>query len=85
MDIPILLVIAALVGATLNIIRGWSANGEQKLDVKKLSGGIIASVTAALAAVVVFDVSALGGPVQTFLLGLLVGFAADFTTSKLKK
>lgn len=85
MDIPILLVIAALVGATLNIIRGWSASTEQKLDAKKLSGGIIASITAALAAVVVFDVHALGGPVQTFLLGLLVGFAADFTTSKLKK
>ena len=84
MDIPILLVIAALGGASLNILRG-AANSDDGFSLKKTIGGLITAVIASLGAVVVFDTSQLGGPVQTILLGLLVGFAADFTTSKLKK
>lgn len=84
MDIPLLLVLAALGGATLNIIRG-TANSDGAFSLKKTVGGLITAVIASLASVIVFDVSTLGGPVQTVILGLLVGFAADFTTSKLKK
>lgn len=84
MEIPILLVIAALVGATLNIIRG-ATKSDDSFSLKKTIGGLITATIAALAAVIVFDVSVLGGPVQTIVLGLLVGFTADFTTSKLKK
>lgn len=84
MDIPLLLVIAAIGGASLNIIRG-AANSSDPFSYKKTIGGLITAVVASLGAVVVFDVSSLGGPVQTVLLGLLVGFASDFTTSKLKK
>lgn len=84
MDIPTLLVIAALGGASLNIVRGV-ANSDGAFSLKKTVGGLITATVASLAAIVVFDVSALGGPVQTILLGLLVGFGADFTTSKLKQ
>lgn len=83
MDIPILLVIAALSGASLNILRG--AASSDSFSLKKTVGGLITAIIASLGAVVVFDVSALGGPIQTVLLGLLVGFTSDFTTSKLKK
>jgi len=48
-------------------------------------GGLITAAIAALAAVQVFDVSTLGGITQTVLLGLLTGFSADVTISKLKK
>ncbi len=84
MDIPLLLVIAALGGATLNILRG-AANSDDAFSLKKTVGGLITAIIASLASVIVFDVSTLGGPVQTIILGLLVGFAADFTTSKLKQ
>lgn len=84
MDIPILLVVASLVGTGLNIIRGWSSSSEN-LDVKKLAGGVVTAIIASLATVVVFDTNVLGGPVQTIILGLLVGFGSDFAISKLKK
>ena len=84
MDIPILLVVASLIGAGLNILRGWSAS-KDNFNAKKFTGGMIAAIVAALSAVTVFDISVLGGPVQTVLLGLLVGFGTDFTLSKLKR
>lgn len=83
-DIPILLVAASLIGAGLNVLRGWSSN-DDSFDIKKASGAIITAVVAALAATVVFDVSTLGGPIQTVLLGLLTGFSANYTISKLTK
>jgi len=83
-DIPLLLVIAAIAGATLNVIRGLSTSSED-FSFKKSSGAVITAVLASLAAVSVFDVNVLGGPVQTVILGLLTGFGSDFTLSKLKK
>ncbi len=83
-DIPILLVIAALAGAGLNVIRGVSQSDES-FNFKKASGAAIAAIVASLATVSIFDVSVLGGPVQTVILGLLAGFGSDFTLSRLNK
>jgi len=83
-DIPVLLTLAALGGAGLNVLRGYS-NSDESFSFKKLTGAIVAAVIASLAAVSVFDVSTLGGPVQTVILGLLVGFGSDFALSKLNK
>ena len=83
-DIPTLLVAGALVGAGLNVIRGV-ANSDKAFSLKKASGAAIAATIAALATVSIFDVSVLGGPVQTLVLGLLAGFGADYSISRLNK
>jgi len=83
-DIPTLLIAGALVGAGLNVIRGVS-NSDQAFNLKKATGAAIAAVVAALATVSIFDISVLGGPVQTVVLGLLAGFGADYSLSKLNK
>lgn len=84
MDIPILLVAAALAGAGLNVIRGVS-NSSEKFSFRKATGAAVAAVIASLAAVAAFDATVLAGPVQTVLLGLLTGFSADFALSRLNK
>lgn len=84
MEIPILLVIASLIGTGLNVVRGWSGS-DNPVNPKKIAGGLITAVIATLATVVVFDASNIGGTVQTIILGLLVGFSSDFAISKLKK
>ena len=71
-DIPSLLVAGALLGAALNVIRGVSQS-EEKFNMKKASGAAIAATIAALATVSIFDVSTLGGPIQTITLGFLYG------------
>lgn len=83
-DIPTLLIAGALLGATLNVIRGVSQS-EEKFNYKKASGAAIAAIIAALATVSIFDVSVLGGPIQTITLGLLAGFGADYSLSRLNK
>ena len=83
-DIPTLLVAGALIGAGLNVIRVVSQSSE-KFNLKKASGAAIAATIAALATVSIFDVSVLGGPIQTIVLGLLAGFGADYSLSRLNK
>ena len=83
-DIPTLLVAGALIGAGLNVIRGVSQSSE-KFNLKKASCAAIAATIAALATVSIFDVSVLGGPIQTITLGLLAGFGADYSLSRLNK
>ena len=83
-DIPSLLVAGALLGAALNVIRGVSQS-EEKFNMKKASGAAIAATIAALATVSIFDVSTLGGPIQTITLGLLAGFGDDYSLSRLNK
>lgn len=84
LDVPVLLLIAALGGAALNVIRG-AANSQDSFSFKKATGAAVAATIAALAAVNVFDLNLLNGPVQTIILGLLTGFGADFTLSRLNK
>ena len=83
-DIPSLLIGGAILGAALNVIRGVSQS-EEKFNMKKASGAAIAATIAALATVSIFDVSTLGGPIQTITLGLLAGFGADYSLSRLNK
>jgi hypothetical protein len=83
-EIPLLLLVAALVGAGLNVIRGAS-NSSEPFSFKKAAGAAVAATIAAFAAIAVFDVSTLGGPVQTFIVGALAGFSADFGLSRLNK
>ncbi len=76
-DIPILLLVAALGGAGLNVLRGYSKS-DDSFSLKKAAGAAVAATIAALASVSLFDVTSLGGPVSTVVFGLLVGFGADF-------
>jgi len=83
-DIPILLVIAALGGAGLNVARGALQESIENFNFRKAAGGLITAAVASLAAVQILDVSTLG-TVALVTLGLLTGFSADFAFSKLKK
>ena len=82
-DLEIVLIGAALAGASLNVIRG-NLKDATAFKPRLFAGALITGTVAALAAVQVFDVSTLGGISQTVLLGLLTGFSADVTISKLK-
>ena len=83
-EIPLLLLGAALAGAGLNVLRGFS-HSEEPFSFKKASGAAVAAAIASLAAISIFDVTTLSGPIQTIVLGILAGFGADFTLSKLNK
>ena len=84
-DIPILILAGSLFGAALNIIRGVSNDTSGELDYKKLLGGGVIAIVSALGAIVALDVVAVTEPVTQLVVGVLVGFGADFTFSKLKK
>ena len=84
-EIPILLVIAALAGAGLNVARGALNTAKEDFSYRKAFGGLIGAGIAALAATAIFDLATLGGTVQTVVLGLITGFNVDFVISKLKK
>lgn len=82
-DVSILLVIAAIAGAGLNVVRGWNNNPEP-FNLKLTIGALITSILGALAVASQIDISSIGGPVGIIILGLLTGFTTDFTVSKLK-
>jgi hypothetical protein len=82
-ELEIVLIVAALVGAGLNVARG-AAKSTSAFSFRLFAGGLITASIAALAAVSLFDVTTLGGLTQVVLLGLLTGFSADVTLSKLK-
>ena len=83
-DIPILLVAAVVLGAILNVIRGAAKPDSGEFSVKLLTGSLVVSVLVALGTINLINVEALGGPVVTFITGLVFGFAGDFTVTKLK-
>jgi len=82
-ELEVVLIGAALAGASLNVIRG-NLKDTSPFKPKLFVGALITGTVAALAAVQVFDVTSLGGISQTVLLGLLTGFSADVAISKLK-
>lgn len=84
-DIPILLVIAAVIGAGLNVARGATQEPRESFSFRKTFGGLIAGIVGALAAVTALDATAYSGQVSTIIIGLLTGFGSDYTFSKLKK
>ena len=84
-DIPLLLVVAAIIGALLNVIRGiGKAPTGTKLDPWQIVGAFILAVMGSISAVSLLDTSSIGGPVGLFIVGLLAGFGTDFGITKLK-
>lgn len=83
-DVSILLVVAAIIGAGLNVVRGWN-NSPDPFNLKLTIGALITAVIGSLAVASQIDTSAIGGPIATIILGLITGFSIDFTVSKLKK
>ena len=84
-DIPILLVVATLAGAGINVLRGALQQPKTEFSFRKLAGGLIAAIFGALAIVSTIDITNIGGPIALVILGLLTGFGSDFALSKLKK
>ena len=84
-EIQILILTGSLFGAALNIIRGVSGDTSGELNYKKLLGGAVTAIIAALSAIVALDAIAISDPITQVVVGVLVGFGADFTISKLKK
>ena len=82
-EVLVLVAVAAMIGAGLNTLRGY-LHSEEHYSAKKLGGSvIIATFTAlALSSTIIVDGLSEAGVV---LVGLVTGFAADFTISKAKK
>lgn len=82
-EVLVLVAVAAMIGAGLNTLRGY-LHSEEPYSAKKLGGSvIIATFTAlALSSTIIVDGLSEAGVV---LVGLVTGFAADFTISKAKK
>ena len=81
---PILVtVIAAAVGASLNTLRGY-LHSEEPYSVKKLAGGLIISIFAAIAITQTIVIDGVG-LVGLSLIGLTTGFTADYAVTKAKK
>lgn len=82
-DLELVLIVSALAGAGLNVIRG-AAKSTEDFSPRLAIGALITAGVAALGATAVFDVSTLGGVTQAVVLGLLTGFSADQAINKLK-
>ena len=81
-EIPLLLVVAVLAGAFLNVIRG--VVGESYFDYRLFVGTLITASLAAITAATVLDVSTITGPIELIIIGLITGFGVDFGVSRLK-
>ena len=82
-DPTLITVVAAVIGAGLNTLRGF-LHSEEPYSAKKLAGALIISTFAAIAVAQTIGVDAVG-TVGLVLIGLTTGFAADFAISKAKK
>jgi len=76
--------IAAVVGASLNTLRGYLGSDDKTYSVKKLAGSVIIAVVSALALAPTLKLEGLS-PIAIGLLGLVTGFTSDFVISKAKK
>ena len=82
---PVLItVVAAVVGAGLNTLRGYLNSEDKTYSARKLAGALIISTFAAIAVSQTIAVEGVG-LVGLGLIGLTTGFAADFAVSKAKK
>lgn len=83
-DISLILLVSAIAGAGLNILRGWSNSGENETwSIKKTIGGLIIGIFGALAVIQVVPTEGLG-TIGLIVVGLLTGFTSDFAISKSK-
>ena len=75
-DLPILLLAGSVLGAALNIIRGVSNDTTGKLNYKKVVGGGVTAVIAALGAIVALDAATIVEPTTQLVVGVLVSAVA---------
>ena len=80
----ILVAIASAVGAGLNTLRGYLSSDGEAYSVRRLAGALIVATFAALALAQVQIVDGLTDA-GIVLVGLTVGFTADYVVSKAKK
>ena len=80
----ILVAIASAVGAGLNTLRGWLHSDGESYSVRRLAGSLIVATFAALAIAQVQIVDGLTDA-GIVLVGLTVGFTADYVVTKAKK
>ena len=80
----ILVAIASAIGAGLNTLRGWLHSDGESYSVRRLEGSLIVATFAALAIAQVQIVDGLTDA-GIVLVGLTVGFTADFVVTKAKK
>jgi len=80
----ILVAIASAIGAGLNTVRGWLHSEGESYSVRRLTGSLIVATFAALA---LAQVQVLEGLTEAgiVLVGLTVGFTADYVVTKAKK
>ena len=83
-DPTLITVVAAVIGAGLNTLRGYLHSEDESYSAKKLAGALIISTFAAIAVAQTLAVDAVG-TAGLVLIGLTTGFAADFAISKAKK
>ena len=80
----ILVAAASAIGAGLNTLRGWLHSDGESYSVRRLAGSLIVATFAALAIAQVQIVDGLTDA-GIVLVGLTVGFTADFVVTKAKK
>ena len=80
----ILVAIASAIGAGLNTLRGWLHSDGESYSVSRLAGSLIVATFAALA---IAQVQIVDGLTEAgiVLVGLTVGFTADYVVTKAKK
>ena len=80
----ILVAIASAVGAGLNTLRGWLHSDGESYSVRRLAGSLIVATFAALA---IAQVQIIDGLTDAgiVLVGLTIGFTADYVVTKAKK
>jgi len=82
---PLILVAgAASVGAILNTLRGYLHHTEEGYSARKLAGSVIIAILGGLALAQTAIIDGLTEP-AIVLVGLTMGFAADFAISRAKK
>ena len=84
MEALILVAIASAIGAGLNTLRGWLHSDGESYSVRRLAGSLIVATFAALAIAQVQIVDGLTDA-GIVLVGLTVGFTADYVVTKAKK
>ena len=81
---PVLItVVAAVIGAGLNTLRGY-LHSEETYSARKLAGALIISSFAAIAIAQTLATEGIG-IIGLALIGLTTAFAADFAVTKAKK
>ena len=81
--IPLVLVVAVIAGAFLNVIRG--VIGADYFDYKLFVGSLITAGFAAITTAVALDFVGVTDVLTLILLGLVAGFGSDFSISRLKR